>query len=525
MLDLLITHGDLLDGTGRPAYRADVAVAGDRIVEIGRLAGAQAATVLDARGCVVTPGFVDVHSHADFVLPLLPDADSLIRQGITTLVVGQCGSSPVPLSPATRAEAIAAMETEDLPLPWERWSTFASYLDTLRDLGTAPNVVPLVGQGTVRAAVMGHTAAPPDGAQIARMQAEVVAAMEAGAVGVSTGLIYPPGSYATVDELIEVVRPAGRRGGFYFSHIRGEGETLLEAIDEAIQIGRQTGASVQISHLKAAGRANWSKAPAALALIDAARAEGLDVTADMYPYPASNTGLTSLLPDAAMEGGKAATLGRLADPTARAALIDALRDRRSAGWEGIIISDSPRWREIEGRSIAELADAAGQEPAAWVCDALLATGLDVSIILFSMDEENVAAQMRHPAVMFGTDSSGRSVTGPLSRGVPHPRNYGTYPRVLGHYVRERRVLSLAEAVHKMTGLPAARLRWRDRGLLRPGYAADLVVFDPATVIDRATYRDPHRYPDGIHQVVVNGRPVVRNGAQTGARPGRILGLS
>jgi N-acyl-D-amino-acid deacylase len=522
MIDLLIHNGEVLDGTGGPSYRADVAVDEDRIVEIGLLEGAQAATILDATGCVVAPGFVDVHSHADFVLPLLPTADSLVHQGITTLVVGQCGASPVPLSPDTRDEAIASMESEDLPLPWELWSTFASYLDYLRELGTAPNVVPLVGQGAVRSAVMGFTAAPADADQIAAMQAEVIQAMEAGAIGISTGLIYPPGSYARTEELVEVVRPAGERGGFYFSHIRGEGETLLEAIAEAIHIGRETGAAVEISHLKAAGRANWHKAPAAIALIEEARAEGLDITADMYPYPASNTGLTALLPQAALEGGKAATLARLADPAARAAMSETLRNRRTAEWDKIIISESPHQRETEGRSIAELAEAVGQDPAEWVCDALLATELDVSIILFSMSEENVAAQMGHPAVMFGTDSSGRSVTGPLSRGVPHPRNYGTYPRVLGHYVRERKVLSLTEAVHKMTGLPAEKLRWTHRGLVRKGYAADLVVFDPATVIDRATYREPHQYPAGIRHVLVNGRPVIRDGKQTEERPGRIL---
>jgi N-acyl-D-amino-acid deacylase len=523
MIDLLIQNGEVFDGTGKPSYRADVAVMGDRIVEIGLLEGAQAPTIIDAGGCVVAPGFVDVHSHADFVLPLLPTADSLIHQGITTLVVGQCGASPVPLSPDTRDDAIASMETEDLPLPWELWSTFASYLDYLQQFGAAPNVVPLVGQGAVRTAVMGFTAAPADTDQVAAMQAEIIQAMEAGAIGVSTGLIYPPGSYARTEELVEVVRPVGERGGFYFSHIRGEGETLLEAVAEAIHIGRETGAAVEISHLKAAGRANWHKAPAAVALIEEARSEGLDITADMYPYPASNTGLASLLPEAALEGGKTATLARLADPSVRETMSKTLIARRTTEWDKIIISESPHQRETEGLSIAELAEAAGKDPAKWVCDALLATELDVSIILFSMSEENVSAQMVHPAIMFGTDSSGRSVTGPLSRGVPHPRNYGTYPRVLGNYVRERRVLSLADAVHKMTGLPAEKLRWTHRGLVRKGYAADLVVFDPATVIDHATYRQPHQYPAGIQHVLVNGRAVIRDGEQTEERPGRILG--
>lgn len=526
MLDLLIRNAEIVDGSGAPRFRADVAVQDGRIAELGQLEGAEGGTTIDASGCVVTPGFVDIHSHADFTLPLCPTADSLVHQGITTVVTGQCGASPVPLLEETRQLVLAARESEDRPLPWDRWSTFASYLDYLREIGTSVNAVQLVGQGAVRSAVMGYTAGRADEDQMTRMQAEVVKAMESGAIGLSTGLIYPPGSYASTEELAELARPVGERHGYYFSHIRGEGETLLEAIAEAIHIGRETGAAVQISHLKAARRDNWDKAEQALELIDRARAEGLDVTADMYPYTASNTDLLSLLPGWVQEGGKEATLERLGDPGIRRQMLAEIREgtsRKAREWDKILISDSPVNRSYEGRSIEELSAAAGKSPWNWVLDALLETGLDVSIILFGISEENIKMQLRHPAIMIGTDAGGRSIKGLLSKGVPHPRNYGTCPRVLARYVRAMNVLSLEEAVRKMSGLAAQKLRWSDRGLVREGYAADLAVLDLDTVSDQATYEDPHQYPAGIQHVIVNGELVIHAGIHTKARPGAVLG--
>jgi N-acyl-D-amino-acid deacylase len=526
MLDLLIRNGQVVDGTGRPRFPADVAVQGDRIVKVGQLEGAVAEAEIDAEGCVVTPGFVDMHSHTDFTLPLLPTADSLVHQGITTAVIGQCGASPAPLLAETREQVLAAMESEDMPLPWDEWTTFGSYLDYLRRTGISVNVVPLVGQGMVRSAVMGFTAEPADGAQMTRMQAEVVRAMDEGAIGVSTGLIYPPGSYASTEELVGITSPSGERDGFYFSHIRGEADTLLDAVSEAIHIGRQTGTSVQIAHFKSVREPNWHKSAAALELLDAARAEGLDVTADMYPYLASSTTLISFLPEWAQEGGKTATLKRLADPAARRQMV---RDMQSRGfafetdWSQVIIGSSPKNRIYEGRTVAELASEANKETVEWVFDTLLETDLDVSMISFGMSEDNRKLELRHPAMMIGTDGSARATEGPMSRGKPHPRNYGTFPRVLGHYVREQGILSLEEAIWKMCGLPAEKLRWTDRGLVKAGTRADLVVLDPETVADRATFRDPHQYPVGIHHVVVNGQPVIQNGAHTRARPGSVLG--
>jgi N-acyl-D-amino-acid deacylase len=526
MFELLIQHGEVVDGSGAPRYRADVAVAGGRIAALGSLPDAEAETTLDATGCVVTPGFVDMHSHADFSLPIRPTADSLVRQGITTVVVGQCGSSPAPLLPETRDQVIAMHRSEDRPLPWEAWSTFGSYLAHLAELGTSLNVVPLVGLGMIRAAVMGFTARPATPAEIGRMQAHVEQAMDEGAIGVSTGLIYPPGSYTSTEELIAVSRPAGERDGFYFSHIRGESDTLLASVAEAIRIGRETGAAVQISHFKAVGQPNWAKSAAALALIDQARAESLDVSADLYPYLASSTGLSATLPAWAHEGGKDALLSRLRDPKVRRQMAREMQAGgapRAGNWDAILISNAPQNRAYEGHTVAELAAGAGTSPSDWVFDALLETELDIGMIKFGMSEENRQRELRHPALMIGTDGAGLAPEGPLSEGKPHPRSYGTFPRVLGHYVREAGVLSLEEAVWKMCGLPAQKLRWIDRGRVEQGLHADLVVLDPQTVADRATYTQPHQFPAGVHHVVVNGRLVVRDGVHVGARPGSILG--
>jgi N-acyl-D-amino-acid deacylase len=525
MLDLRIRNGLIVDGSGAAGYLGDIGVQGGRIVEIGQLEAAEAHTTIDASGLAVTPGFVDMHSHADFSLPVNPTADSLVHQGITTVVMGQCGSSPAPLLAGTRAAAIAALSDPDVPMPWEAWSTFGSYLAHLAAIGTSLNVVPLVGQGMVRAGVMGFSTAPADAQQMAHMQAEVLAAMESGAIGVSSGLAYPPGSYSQTEELIELVRPIGLLGGYYFSHIRGEDETLLEAIAEAIRIGRETGAAVQISHLKAAGRINWSKAEQALELIDQARREGLDVTCDMYPYVASSTSLTVTVPGWAHAGGKAAMLERLADPQTRERIrTDPHIDRmaRMAAWDQVFICHSPAVPAYEGHTVADLARSAGRPAYEWVLDALLETELQVEMVAFLLSEDNLKMQLQHPEVMIGSDGAGLATEGPLAKGVPHPRSYGTYPRLLGRYVREEHVLSLEAAVWKMSGFPAQKLRWADRGLLRRGYRADLVVLNPACVADRATYQAPHQYPIGIQHVIVNGVPVIHDSRHTGARPGSVL---
>jgi len=524
VLDVLIRGGTVIDGTGRPGRRADVAIARDRIESIDLLPGATAARVIDATGHAVAPGFIDMHSHADFVLPGLPTADSKVHQGFTLVVVGNCGASPAPLTPARRQDIIDATGLAVPPLAWD-WTTFRSYLDVLTRQGVSPNVAALVGHGTVRLMAMGAGDAQPSAEQQRAMATEVRRAVDEGAVGVSTGLIYPPGVYAETDEIVDLARAAGAGGGFYASHIRGESDTLLPAITEAIEVGRRAGVPVEISHLKAAGRTNWPKMAQAIELIERARAEGLDVTADMYPYPAGSTTLSALLAPWAHAGGREPLLGRLDDPADRARIraeLDGSGMARDAGWEGIVIAGCPARPQYEGQTLARIAATLGVTPAEAVIEILRQSKADTDMVLFMMSEDNVALGLQRPWVMIGSDGEGRAAEGPYGAGKPHPRNYGTCPRFLGHYVRERAVVSLPEAIRKMTSLPATKLGLRDRGRLEPGAAADVVVFDPATVADAATFADPHRYPRGMPWVLVNGEPVIADGRHTGRRPGRVL---
>jgi N-acyl-D-amino-acid deacylase len=523
VLDLLIKGGTVIDGSGAPPRPADVAIEGDRVRAVERLSDAGAGQVIDATGLAVAPGFIDMHSHADFVLPGLPTADSKVYQGFTLEVVGNCGASLAPLTPLRRQDVIDTALTVP-PLRWD-WTSFGSYLDRLREAGTSLNVAALVGHGTVRIVAMGTGDARPDAAELQAMQGEVRRAMEEGAVGLSTGLIYPPGVIADTEEIVALARTAAEAGGFYASHVRGEGDTLLAAISEAIEVGRRAGLPVQISHLKASGRANWPKMAEAITLIERARATGLDVTADMYPYPAGSTGLTALLPTWAHAGGRDALVARLSDPAGRARIREALDGAglaADAGWHSIMISGCPAAPRYEGRTIADIAAERHQPESEAVIDILREVEAGADMILFMMSEDNVALGLRQPWVMIGSDGEGRATDGPYATGKPHPRNYGTCPRFLGHYVRERGLVALEEAIRKMTSLPAAKLRLRDRGVLRPGALADVVVFDPATVSDTATFTDPHRYPRGIPWVLVNGRPVVAEGRHTGSRPGRVL---
>jgi N-acyl-D-amino-acid deacylase len=524
MLDVLIRGGMVVDGTGGPARRADVAVTGERIEAVESLPRAEAARIVDAAGLVVAPGFVDMHSHADFVLPGLPTADSKVAQGFTLEVVGNCGASPAPVTPARRQDVIDTSALALPPLSWD-WTSFRSYVDVLTRQGLSINVAPLVGHGTIRTTVMGPSDAAPTADDVQAMEGAVRRAMDEGAVGLSTGLIYTPGVFAETDEIVALARVAAERGGFYASHIRGEGETLLHAIDEAIAVGRRAGLPVEISHLKAAGRSNWPKMSEAIERIEAARRDGLDVTADMYPYPAGSTGLTALLPAWAQVGGRAPMLQRLASPSERPRLRAAIESAslaRDAGWDRILISGCPARPGYEGRSVADIAAELGKPGAEAVIEILRQAECEAEMILFMMSEDNVALGLQQPWVMIGSDGEGRAASGPYGAGKPHPRNYGTCPRLLGHYVRDRGLVTLEEAVRKMTSLPAAKLGLRDRGRLQRGAVADIVVLDPATVTDTATFADPHRYPTGIPWVLVNGRPVIESGRHTGARPGRVL---
>jgi N-acyl-D-aspartate/D-glutamate deacylase len=529
MYDILIENASVIDGTGSPPFEADLAITGQKIEDVGQLNGADAALIIDAKGYAVAPGFIDMHSHADFSLPIHPTADSLVHQGITTVVVGQCGMSPAPLLEESRAQVISAISGlfGDLTksIPWNEWASLGDYLNFLTHQGCSLNVIPLVGQGIIRAAVMGFGEGRADAQQMAQMKDLVIRAMQQGAIGLSTGLIYPPGSFTSTEELIELTKVVGDRNGFYFSHIRGEGGTLLEAVEEAIRVGRETGASVQISHFKAARQSNWGKSEKALDLIRQAQSTGLDITADLYPYRAGSTSLATLLPEWTHIGGPAKILERLKNPDTQAKMT---ADMQSGGfafgfeWQDILITSSPRNTEYEGRNISELAAQADKSPYDWLFGALLETELDMSMAVFGMSEENRQREVQFSGMMFGTDGVGMAVTGPMAKGVPHPRNYGAFPRVLGRFVRDLKVIELEEAIYRMTGRPAAKLRLNDRGLIKPGLAADLVLFDPAEVSDRATYDNPHQYADGIFHVIVNGNLIVHQATHTGARPGRIL---
>lgn len=524
MFNILIKNGTIVDGTGAPGKKADLAVSGDKIAAIEPLSHAEAELTIDAQGLVVAPGFIDIHSHSDSMLPFLPSADSKVCQGITTEVVGNCGDSIAPLSPTMLKELNESLERENAGRK-VTWSSFKEYVDVLRTQGTAVNTVNLVGHGTIREKVMGMTDAAPTPAQIAEMQDEVKKAMDAGARGLTSGLIYTPSVYAKTDELIALARTATEKNGIYTTHMRGEGNTLFEAIEEAILTCRAAEVPLEISHLKASGVRNWDKMPRAIEMIEKARAEGLDVTADMYPYPASNTGLGSLIPDWAHVGGRDTMIARLQDPSMRARIHQELADplnSNGTGYDKIFISSCAVRPEYEGRNIQEIADERRRDALDTVMDILVEVKLSAEMIMFTMKEENVVMGLRQPFVSIGTDASCKAYQGPLAMGKPHPRAFGTFARVLGKFSRDEKLFSVEEAVRKMTGLPAGKFNLQQRGLLKAGYFADITLFDPKNVADNATFTNPQQVPTGIPWVIVNGQIILNNGHMTGTRPGKVL---
>lgn len=520
MLDLLLKNCRIVDGMGNPWFKGDIGITGDRIARMGDLSGAAAHRVVDAAGRAAAPGFIDIHSHSDFTLHEFPRSESRIFQGVTTEVVGNCGFSPFPVAPDHREELekYTGFLTRTLPWSWADADGFARFLGAF-PLG--PNVVLQVGHGTVRIAVMGFDNRPATPDELAAMDRLVAQAMAQGAAGLSSGLAYAPGCYAPESELVALARVVARYGGFYSSHIRNESDRVEESVAEALTVGREAALPVQLSHHKAAGRSNWGKVHRTLALMDEARSRGEDVAADQYPYTASATTMTSQLPDWALAGGVDAMMARLRDPATREQIRQHLRRGDQDRWEQVHVSSVavPDHRTWEGRCVAEVARAWGIEPAEAVCQLLEANAGDVGQVSFTMDEADVRTVMRHPAVAIGSDGLAFA---PRGGGKPHPRYYGTFARVLGHYRRDEGILSLEEAVRKMTSLPAARVRLWDRGILRPGAAADVVLFDPETVADAATFSDPHRYPIGIDLVIVGGQILVEGGQDTGATAGRLL---
>jgi N-acyl-D-amino-acid deacylase len=524
VLELKIAGGQVLDGTGAPSFAADVGITGDSITTVGDLSREPAGQTIDAAGLTVAPGFIDIHSHSDWRLFANRRAESKIRQGVTTEVVGNCGFSPAPVSDEFRQDMQGFALYVGPGMDFS-WSSVKDFLRRYEDDGLALNVAQLIGHGTLRLGVMGFARRAPSAKELARMRTLMESAMADGACGLSTGLIYAPGSYAQTPEIVEIARGAAR-GGFYASHIRGEGATLLQAVAEAISVGSGGGLPVQVSHIKAAGRPHWGQVKEALALIDGARAKGLDVTADVYPYTASSTTIRTLLPDSALEGGIEAMLGRLREPAARAQIRDEMARgpvlARGVGWEDIMIAYAPSRPEIQGLRLDEIGRRWSKDPVECAFDIIEAEKGKGYVILFQLDEADLRLALLHPHVMIGSDGSSLATAGPLSEGKPHPRSYGTFPRVLGRYARDERLLTLPAAIHKMTGMPAARLGLKDRGAIREGARADVVVFSPERVADPATYEDPHRYALGIPHVVVNGRIVIKDGQHTGLLPGRVL---
>jgi len=533
--EVIIRGGMIVDGAGNPWYRGDVAVAGGKISEIKRSLKPVDGRVIDAEGLVVAPGFIDAHSHSDSVTLYYREMESNVMQGVTTVVAGQCGSSPAPVNPDMRDLLQRRLETH---LPPEvdlkiTWTTFDDYLKEEEKDGLGANVAHLVGHGAIRTAAMGFEARAPTLKEVEIMKDLTAEAMEAGAFGLSTGLIYPPGIFAETDEIVELTKVSASYGGVYDTHIRGEGRTLMKALEEAISVGRTAGLPVQISHHKAASKVVWGKSVDTLAMIERARSEGVDVSVDQYPYRAGATSLATLLPPWAHEGGIEKLLERLHDGELRQKMREDIEKgipgwenfAGELGWESIYISrvKSDENKPLEGMNLAEITKLRGDaDPITSLFEVLSEEEGAAGMILFSMNEDDIKRIMRHPVHMVGTDSGSMSPTGYMSRGKPHPRGYGSYPKILGRYVREMGVLRLEDAVRKMTSMPAQRFGLLDRGLLRPGMCADIVVFNPDTVVDRATYQDPHQFPEGIEYVLVNGKVAVDGGKYSPVLAGRTL---
>ena len=523
--DLVISGADLLDGTGADARRADVGISAGRIAEVGDLDKSQAREHIAAEGRIVCPGFIDIHTHDDFNLPLNPLVSGKTLQGVTTVVTGNCGFSPAPVVPErlTLLQEVCSFLDSGLDYGWRSYAEFLNALPP-----AAVNIVPLVGHVTVRCGVMGVEERPPKPKELVAMQAMIAEAMEAGAHGLSTGLIYPPSCYGDAGEITQLAKIAAKYGGGYFTHMRDEGAGVLDSIAETITIARNAGAYAQISHLKVTNPSNWGLAGKVLDLIDRARAEGIALTCDQYPYTAASTGMKTLLPQWVHEGGSESLVERLRDkPTRkkiRAETLKSIADgsARVAKWEDAVVADSPSNPAFAGMNLEEIGTRENKKPVDALLDLLIADHAKTLGIYFCMDERDVFEIMRHPAVAIGSDGLFLGVPGRPDPTRPHPRHFGTFPRVVGRYTREQPVLKLPDAVRKMTSLPADILTLRDRGLIEAGYAADVVVFDPATVIDTATYQDPRRAPIGIDAVLVNGVPVVLEGRVTEATPGQII---
>jgi N-acyl-D-amino-acid deacylase len=522
--DLVLKGGIVYDGLGGPGRAADIGIAGDSIKAVGSISASRSAAVLDVSGLAVAPGFIDVHDHSDLCLLANPRAESAVRQGVTTTISGQCGFSPFPIADAVLEDvkesgrAVYGVEVD--------WRDLPGFFGRLERGGLAYNYGTFVGHGAVRGAAMGLDDRAPTAEELERMKALVAENIRQGALGLSSGLGYTPGSFAEPAELIELNKVVASLDGVYATHMRSESDRIFEAIEETLETAKASGVSVEISHLKVAYPANWDKVDAVLGRIDAARAAGMNVNADRYTYIASSTGLDSLFPDWVRQGTSADIVARLKDPAQADRLRQALDryEKRIGGWDSVlvaaVVTEKNRW--IEGKSILEASGEAGKPPFELIRDLLVEENDQVGMINFTMKEENLKRILAHPLVGVGSDGEARASYGVLSRGKPHPRSYGTFARYLGKYVREEKILPVETAILKITSNAARKFGLEKRGTVAEGFFADLVAFDPEKIIDRATWKDPHQYAEGVVHVLVNGVPVVANGDHTGKLPGRIL---
>ena len=527
--DVIIRGGTVYDGTGAPGRRTDVGLQGDTVAAVGDLSSASARSVVDARGLAVAPGFINMLSWSTESLIVDGRSQGEIRQGVTTEIFGE-GNSMGPLTDEMKRR----MKEEQGDLKYDvKWTTLAEYLAYLEKKGVAPNVASYIGAATMREYVIGLDDRPPTPAEMERMRALVRQEMAAGALGIGSSLIYAPGTYARTEELVELCKAAAPYRGKYISHLRSEGDRFLEAIDELVRIGREAGVPAEIYHLKAAGGSNWGKEDEAIARIEKARSEGLKITADMYTYTAGATGFDACIPPWARDGGYDALFRRIQDPDTRAKIIADMR-RPAEGWENLCLAArSPErllmvefktdaLKPLTGKTLAEAAKARGTDPESTILDLVLQDRTRIGVVFFLMSEDNVRKQLRLPWVSFGSDAASMSPEAPFTLSSTHPRAYGNFARLLGRYVRDEKLVSLEEAVRRLSALPAENLGLDRRGRLAPGMFADVVVFDPATIADRATFEKPHQYAVGMRHVFVNGVPVLKDGEHTGATPGRAL---
>jgi N-acyl-D-amino-acid deacylase len=511
--DVLIRNGRLVDGTGNPSYLGDLGIRAGKITAMGRLSGRTAARTIDAAGLTVAPGFIDIHNHSDFTIAQDGDAQSMVRQGVTSMIFGEGGSAA----------------------PSKRWKDFDAYFAELRKNGISTNIGTYVGSSEIWTWVRGQKAGPPTSEELDRMRALVREAMRQGALGVASSLSGPPGSWIDTATLVAMCEAAAPYGGIYSTHMRTEGRGVFESVAEAIEIGQRAKVPVDIIHLKIAEHEMWGQMPELVATIAAARARGQQVEANVYPYRAGQNNLASIIPPWAHEGGPAAMIQRLEDPALRARLENEINHgipgtnwynhyTATGGWDGMLLVSfsNPQYKRFEGKRMSEVIKTLGKPGIDTLFELLINNNGSVPTVYFHHSEEDMRYALKQPWVSIGSDGTAVTTEGPLAAGNPHPRYFGTFPRVLGRYVREEHVLTMEEAIRKMTSANAAKAHQYDRGLLRPGMAADVTVFDAGKIIDNATYEKPHQYATGVEYVLVNGKLVLDGGKHTGARPGVIL---